>query len=384
MGIYLDNAATTFPKPEPVYQAVDRALREIGAGPGRGGYARGIAASRLVFESRETLAEFFRIADSSRLVFTHSATEALNQAIGGLLRPGDHVVTTTMEHNSLVRPLHRAARSGVKVTWVEADRDGLVDSRKVGAAIRPETRLVALAHCSNVTGTIQPIAEVAQLVRRSGAYLLVDAAQSAGGVGIDVREMGIDLLAVPGHKGLFGPQGTGFLYVAEGVELEPLLVGGTGGQSSGPEQPTAMPERFESGTLNMPGIAGLKAGVDFIIATGLERVREKETGLVGQLLEGLRAMPEVTVHGPRTAAERCSVVSFTAAGIDPSMIGFHLDRDFDICVRVGLHCAFSAHRTIGTFPGGTVRVSPGYFNSEEDIDLFLRALRSVLTQGKSV
>ena len=378
MGLYLDNAATTFPKPEPVYQAVDRALREIGAGPGRGGYARGIAASRLVFEAREILAEFFGITDSSRLVFTHSATESLNLAVSGLLRPGDHVVTTSMEHNSLVRPLHRAAGSGVEVTWVEADRDGLVDSRRIGAAIRPGTRLVALAHCSNVTGTIQPVEEIARLARQSGALLLVDAAQSAGGVGMDVRRMGIDLLAAPGHKGLFGPQGTGLLYVAEGVDLEPLLVGGTGGQSAGPEQPAAMPERFESGTLNTSGIAGLKAGVEFIMATGLDSIREKETGLVAHLLEGLGSIPDVTVHGPRTAAERCSVVSFTVAGKDPALIGFHLDRDFDICVRVGLHCAFSAHRTIGTFPGGTVRVSPGYFNTEEDIDLFLKALRAIL------
>jgi cysteine desulfurase / selenocysteine lyase len=378
MGIYLDNAATTFPKPEPVYQAVDRAMREIGAGAGRGGHARGIAASRLVFEAREILAEFFRIGDSSRLAFTHSATESLNLAIGGLLRPGDHVVTTTMEHNSLVRPLHRAAQSGVQVTWVAADRDGLVDSRQLGAALRPETRLVALAHCSNVTGTIQPVAEIGRMAREAGALFLVDAAQSAGGVEIDVAEMGIDFLAVPGHKGLFGPQGTGLLYVAEGIELEPLMVGGTGGASSGPEQPAAMPERFESGTLNTPGIAGLKAGGEFLRTTGLDRVRARETSLVAQLLEGLRSIPEVTVHGPRTAAERCSVVSFTVAGRDPSSIGFHLDRDFDICVRVGLHCAFSAHKTIGTFPGGTVRVSPGYFNTDEEIELFLRALSSIL------
>jgi cysteine desulfurase/selenocysteine lyase len=378
MGIYLDNAATSFPKPEPVYQAVERALRDIGAGPGRGGYARGIAASRLVFETREVIAGLFGIADSSRLAFTHSTTESLNLAVSGLLRPGDHVVTTSMEHNSLVRPLHRAAGTGVEVTWVEADRDGLVDSRRVGAAIRPDTRLVALAHCSNVTGTIQPVEEIALLARKSGALLLVDAAQSAGGLGIDVREMGIDLLAAPGHKGLLGPQGTGLLYVAEGIELEPLLVGGTGGRSSGPEQPTTMPERFESGTLNTSGIAGLKAGVEFIRATGLQRIRERETGLVEQLLDGLRSMPDVTVHGPGSPAGRCSVVSFTAAGKDPSLIGFHLDRDFDICVRVGLHCAYSAHRTIGTFPEGTVRVSPGYFNTDAEIDLFLRALRTIL------
>lgn len=380
MGIYIDNAATTFPKPEQVYLAVDRTLREIGIGPGRGGYARGIEATRLVFEAREALAQFFGIKDSSRLVFTHSATESLNLAVGGLLRPGDHVVTSSMEHNSLVRPLYLAAQRGVDVTWVKGDPSGLVHSRMIGAAMRPNTRLVAVSHCSNVTGTIQPVEEIAALARKSGALFLLDAAQSAGMLGIDVHGMMIDLLAVPGHKGLFGPQGTGLLYVGDGIELSPLLVGGTGGQSSGPEQPAAMPERFESGTLNTPGIAGLKAGVEYILDTGLAAVRRKESDLVTQLLDGVRSIPGITVHGPLSADERCSVVSLTAAGLDPSLIGFHLDRDYDISVRVGLHCAFSAHQTIGTYPAGTVRVSPGYFNTADDIDAFLRALQAIVTK----
>ena len=380
MGIYIDNAATTFPKPEQVYLAVDRTLREIGIGPGRGGYARGIEATRLVFEAREAVAQFFGIKDSSRLVFTHSATESLNLAVGGLLRPGDHVVTSSMEHNSLVRPLYLAAQRGVDVTWVKGDPSGLVHSRMIGAAMRPNTRLVALSHCSNVTGTIQPVEEIAALARKCGALFLLDAAQSAGMLGIDVHGMMIDLLAAPGHKGLFGPQGTGLLYVGDGIELSPLLVGGTGGQSSGPEQPAAMPERFESGTLNTPGIAGLKAGVEYILDAGLEAVRRKESDLVTQLLEGVRSIPGITVYGPRTAGDRCSVVSVTAAGLDPSLIGFHLDRDYDISVRVGLHCAFSAHQTIGTYPAGTVRISPGYFNTADDIDAFLRALQAIVTK----
>ena len=378
MGIYLDNAATTFPKPEQVYRAVDRTLREIGVGPGRGGYSRGIDATRAVFEARELLAHFFGIADSSRLVFTHSATESLNLAISGLLRPGDHLVTSTMEHNSLVRPLHRVARKGVEVTWVEGDRNGFVDSRLIGAALRPTTRLAALSHCSNVTGTIQPIEEISNLAREAGALFLLDAAQSAGLFPIDVGTMMIDLLAVPGHKGLYGPQGTGILYVAEGIELDPLLVGGTGGQSSGPEQPPAMPERFESGTLNTAGIAGLKAGIEFIREIGMDALREKEVRLTERLLEGLRQIPGVVIHGPETAGKRCSVVSFTVAGMDPALIGFRLDSDHDISVRVGLHCAFSAHRTIGTWPEGTVRVSPGYFTTDEDIEIFLAAMRDII------
>jgi cysteine desulfurase family protein len=378
MGIYLDNAASTFPKPEQVYRAVDRTLRDTGIGPGRGGYAKGIEATRAVFEARETVAQFFGISDSSRIVFTHSATESLNLAVSGLLSPGDHVVTSSMEHNSLVRPLHRHEQMGGEVTWVQGDGSGLVESRRIGAAIRPNTRLVALSHCSNVTGTIQPVAEIAALARKSGALFLLDAAQSAGLLEIDVNGMMIDLLAAPGHKGLFGPPGTGFLYVAEGIELAPLLVGGTGGQSSGPEQPSAMPERFESGTLNTPGIAGLKAGIEFLRDVGCAPLREKEIRLTENLLKGLRSIPGVTIHGPRTAGERCSVVSFTVNGLDPSLIGFRLDRDYDICVRTGLHCAFSAHRTIGTWPGGTVRLSPGYFTTDEEIEHLLHALRAIV------
>jgi cysteine desulfurase / selenocysteine lyase len=378
MTIYLDNAATSFPKPDQVYKALEHALIHIGVAPGRGGYRRGVEATRLVFEAREALAQLFCIADSSRIVFTHSATESLNLAIGGLLRPGDHVVTTTMEHNSLVRPLHYAMQKGVEVSWVACDRSGFVASSQIGAAIRPNTRLVALSHCSNVSGVIQPIEEIGSLARKAGALFLVDAAQSAGSIAIDVNGMMIDLLAAPGHKGLFGLQGTGLLYIADGIELTPLLVGGTGGHSTGPEQPEALPERFESGTLNTPGIAGLKAGIEFILETGIDAIRCKEQLLIGQLLAGLREIPGVIVHGPEALGKRGGVVSFTVAGHDPAEIGFQLDRDYDISVRVGLHCAFSAHKTLGTYPTGTVRVSPGYFNSEGDIDAFLKALRTIM------
>jgi cysteine desulfurase family protein len=378
MSIYLDNAATSFPKPETVYRAVEHALREIGAGPGRGSYRQGLAASRLVFEAREAIAGLFGIDNSARVIFTHSATESLNLAVKGLLMPGDHVVSTTMEHNSLVRPLHQAGQSGVEVTWVAGDKSGMVDNRQIGAAIRGNTRLVAISHCSNVTGAIQPIEEIGALARRAGVLLLVDAAQSAGAIQIDVNGMNIDLLAVPGHKGLFGPQGTGFLFISEGVELRPLLVGGTGGFSASVEMPDTLPERFESGTLNTPGIAGLKAGVEFVRSTGVAAIRAKEILLVSQLLEGLEAIPGIVPYGPGPAGMRGGVVSFTVAGRDPAEIGFRLDNEYDIAVRVGLHCAPSAHRTVGTYPGGTVRVSPGYFNSGREIEVFLRALRSIV------
>lgn len=380
MSVYLDNAATSFPKPDSVYLAVEHALKDIGVGPGRGGYKRGIAASRLVFEARELLASFFAVKDSTRLVFTQNATEALNLAVNGLLRPGDHVVSTTMEHNSLVRPLHAAEGRGVEISWVTADRRGFVSMDQIAAAMRPATRLVAISHCSNVTGTVQPVEEIGVHVRKSGAFLLLDAAQSAGYIPIDVNQLNVDLLAVPGHKGLLGPQGTGFLYIAEGVDLMPLHYGGTGVFSSEVNQPEALPERYESGTMNTPGIAGLKAGVEFILETGLERIRQKETMLVAQLLNGLKGLSRVNIYGPDGPAHRGAVVSFTVDGIDPATIGFRLDNDFDISVRVGLHCAPLAHKTIGTYPGGTVRVSPGYFNTEDDIDAFIKALQTIVSR----
>lgn len=378
MAVYLDNAATSFPKPEQVYRAVEHAMRHIGVGPGRGGYSKSLEATRLVFDARETVAEFFGVADSARIIFTHSATEALNLAVQGLIKPGCHVVTTSMEHNSLARPLRMMEQRGAEVTWVEADREGFVEPRRIANALRPTTRLVALTHCSNVTGTIQSIGEIGEIAAKGGATLLVDAAQSAGHIPIDVREMKIDLLAAPGHKGLLGPQGTGFLYVGERVELEPLLVGGTGGSSVQLEQPEKMPERLESGTLNTPGIAGLKAGIEYLRDTGLAAVAARENALVKMLVGGLNSIKGVVVHGPADASRRAGLASFTVTGIDPSNVGFLLSNDHDICVRVGLHCAPCAHRTIGTFPHGTIRVSPGCFNTEGDIEVFLRALRSIV------
>ena len=376
MSIYLDNAATTYPKPPTVFRAMERAFMDIGVAPGRGGHRRGMDAARLVFEARERIASLFGIADSSRIVFTHSATEALNLALQGLLKPGDHVVTTTMEHNSLIRPLAKMARSGVGVTKVAAGVSGRVDPAAMEAAVTKSTRLIALSHCSNVTGTIQPLEEIIDLARRRGIPLLVDAAQSAGTIPLPVE--GIALLAAPGHKGLLGPQGTGLLYVAEGVELEPLIVGGTGGFSDAEGVPEVLPERYESGTLNTPGIAGLKAGVEFILETGLDEIRRKEAAMTALIAEGLTSVTGVRLQGPAAREERGAVVSFTVDGTDPAEIGHRLDELYGITVRVGLHCAPDAHRTIGTWPAGTVRVSPGFFTTEDEAESFLRAIRSIV------
>lgn len=382
MAIYLDNAATSYPKPESVYRAMDAALRELGGNPGRGGHRMAVDAARLVFETRETVAGLFGITDSSRLVFTASATMAINQALFGLLQPGDRVVTSTAEHNAVTRPLRVLQERGVTVVKVAADARGYVAAEAVRQACAEPTALVALAHCSNVTGTLQPIAELGPWCRSRGIRFLVDAAQSAGIFPIDVEALGIDLLAAPGHKGLLGPAGTGLLYVREGLDLRPLMVGGTGTSSHSELPPTEMPERLECGTLNTSGLAGLKAGVEFILSEGLATLRQREIDLLEQLLSGLQQIPGVRLYGPQGAAAHGGAVSFNIDDQDPAEVGFRLDRDFDIFTRVGLHCAPDMHRSIGTFPRGTVRVSPGPFTTVAEIDLLLAAVRILAASGR--
>lgn len=377
MTVYLDNAATSFPKPEAVYAAVDWALRHIGASAGRGGHRRAIEAGRIVFETREAAAGLFGVRDSSRIAFTANATEAINFALFGLLQPGDRVVTSSMEHNAVTRPLRALQDRGVTVIKVPADSKGFVDPAAIRLACAEKTRLVVLSHCSNVTGTLQPIEEIGPWCRREGILFLVDAAQSAGYFPLDAEGMGIDLLAVPGHKGLMGPPGTGLLYVREGVELRPLILGGTGGNSHSDLPPESMPERLEAGTLNTPGLAGLKAGIDFLQKEGIAVVRAREIELMTSLIRGLREIPGILLYGPLEPSVHGGVLSFNLTGRDPAEIGFLLDRDHGVQCRVGLHCAPDAHRTIGTFPRGTVRVSPGYFTPPEEIDHLVAALAAV-------
>lgn len=377
MTIYLDNAATTYPKPEAVYQAIDRAMRDIGVAPGRGGHRQSMEAARIVFSARESLAHLLGIGDSSRIIFTHSATEALNMAVKGILKPGDHVVTTSMEHNSLARPLHHAAEGGVPVTWVQSDADGYVTAGQIIDALRPDTKLVAMTHCSNITGAVNPVDEIGQLLRERGVLFLVDGAQSTGSYPFSIDAMGVDLFAAPGHKGLYGPPGTGFLYIAPGVDLGPLLHGGTGSGSSEIFQPSSLPERHESGTMNTPAIAGLLAGVEYVASRGIAAIHDFEMELAGRLCIGLSSIPGVRVFNPVGTRPRCAVVSFTITGRDPATVGYMLDHRYGISVRVGLHCAPLAHRSIGTFPDGTVRVSPALFNTDEDIDRLLAAIREI-------
>ncbi|WP_221252542.1 aminotransferase class V-fold PLP-dependent enzyme [Desulfuromonas versatilis] len=377
MAIYLDNAATTWPKPESVYREVDNTLRFGGANPGRGGHQLALAASRLVFDAREAVAELFGVRNEDRVAFTSSATEAINVALFGILRPGDRVVTSSMEHNAVARPLRVLQDRGVQVIKVSADRRGFVDPAAIREACSEKTRMVVLSHCSNVTGTLQPIEAIGPWLRREGILFLVDAAQSAGIFSIDVEAMGIDLLAAPGHKGLLGPQGTGFLYAREGLNPVPLIYGGTGGNSQSDLPPEQMPERLESGTLNTPGLAGLKAGIDFIRKEGIAAIRARETELLEHLLCALRGIPEVELYGPLEPHLHGGAVSFNLAGRDPAEVGFLLDHEHGILCRVGLHCAPDAHRTIGTFPRGTVRVSPGYFNTLDEIEHLVAAVAAL-------
>jgi cysteine desulfurase family protein len=381
MPIYLDNAATSFPKPPQVIKAVEEFLRHQAANPGRGGHQLSLQAGRLVMECRETVARFFGIRDATRIAFTANATEAINLGLFGLLDPGDRVVTTTMEHNAVVRPLRALSDRGVEVVRVAADKQGFVDPAAVRQACLLGTRLLVMNHCSNVTGTLQAIEDVGPWCREQGVLFMVDAAQSAGIFPIDVEEMAIDLLAVPGHKSLLGPPGTGFLYVRSGLDLRPLLYGGTGNFSQSEAQPIEMPERLESGTLNTVGLAGLKTGIDFLQTTGLDRIRNHEQELLGLLIEGLASMDGASLYGPLGSERHGGALSFNIKNLDPSLLGFRLDREYGICCRVGLHCAPQAHDSIGTLPEGTVRLSPGYFNTVNDIEQTLLALREIIAKA---
>lgn len=381
--IYLDNAATSWPKPPSVAAAVQEQLTGAGGNPGRSGHRWSVAAARIVEDAREALARLFHAGDPSRIAFAHNATHALNVALYGLLGPGDRVVTTSVEHNSVMRPLRHLETTGVQVDVVPCERDGSLDLRKVDAALVPGTRLLVTTHASNVAGAILPSGELSALAHRHGAWHVVDAAQTAGTVPIDVEALGVDLLAFTGHKGLLGPTGTGGLYVRDTIELAPLLRGGTGSDSAHEVQPGFMPDAFESGTLNVVGIAGLAAAVRVLLDVGIETVCAHERRLVARFLDTAGAIPGVTIYGPSAAASRCGIVSFNVADASPSEVGLLLDETFGIMARTGLHCAPAAHRTIGTFPAGTVRFGFGWFNTAAEVDAAVDALRRIAAWARS-
>ncbi|MCK9362583.1 MAG: aminotransferase class V-fold PLP-dependent enzyme [Syntrophales bacterium] len=380
--IYFDNAATTWPKPPEMIAAMGHYNEMAGGSPGRSGHRRSLAAGRIILEAREALAELFGIGDSLRIAFTKNATEALNIALLGLLHPGDHVITSSMEHNSVMRPLRFLETQGVSLSVVSCSGEGRLNPEDVRTAIRPQTRLLVVTHASNVTGTILPLAELGQISREQGLLFCVDAAQTAGALPIHVDEMAIDLLAFSGHKSLFGPQGTGGLYIREGIEkqLQPLMMGGTGSRSEFEAQPDFLPDKYESGTPNTIGIAGLGAGVRFVLAAGVEAIRRKEEGLTDKFLKGFASLQGIALYGPPDAASRTAVVSFNIAGVSPSEAALMFEERFGILCRPGLQCAPAAHRTIGTFSGGTIRFGFGYFNTDEEISFALEAIRCLAAE----
>lgn len=377
LPIYLDNAATSWPKPPEVAAAMLDFLANCGGSPGRAGHRKAMDSTRLVFEARLNLAALFNAPSPERVVFTRNATEAINMILFGCLDPGDHVIVSSMEHNATMRPLRHLETRGVGVSVARCDSRGRLDPAEVAACLTPRTRLIFLVHASNVTGTLLPVREVADIARGAGVRFAVDAAQTAGVCPIDVQSLGIDFLAFTGHKSLGGPQGTGGLVLGASADLRPLLFGGTGSASESEMQPDFLPDKLESGTLNAVGIAGLHAAVFALTAFGPDKVLPHEQRLMRLFRDGLREIPRIVTYGPDDPAESVGVLSLNIAGLSCEEAGRRLERDFDILTRTGLHCAPAAHRTIGTLERGTVRFSVSRFSTDDDILAALRALSAI-------
>jgi cysteine desulfurase family protein len=375
--IYFDNPATSWPKPPQVKEAMVKFMEEIGANPGRSGHTLSIEAARIIYEARESLSVLFHVKDSSRIVFTLNATESINLALKGILKYKDHVITSSMEHNSVMRPLRDLEKRGIALTVVPCFEDGTLDPREVEKKILSTTKMIVLNHASNVTGTLLPIREVGKIARKYNLLFLADVAQTAGAYPIDVEKEGIDLLAFTGHKSLYGPQGTGGLVIGERInekEIIPLKQGGTGSRSEFEEQPDFLPDRLESGTPNGVGIAGLLAGIQFVLGKGVEQIRQNESTLLEKLIMGLKKIPQVKLYGPESQEDRIATLSFNFTHLSPSDGASRLEKEFGILCRPGLHCAPAAHHTIGTFPEGTIRFGLGTFNAEEEIETAIQAI----------
>ncbi len=379
--IYLDNAATTFPKPEIVYKTMDTFYRTLGANPGRSGHRMAVAAEKEIEDTRNITAKLFGIKDSRRLILTFNATDAINMGIKGLLKPGDHAITTFLEHNAVSRALNGLEkRKIITVTKVRNSQEGFIDPDDIKNAITSKTRLIVVTHAPNVLGTIQPIQEIGKIAREKNCIFMVDAAQTAGVCEIDVNEYFIDMLAFTGHKGPLGPTGTGGLYVGERLTLDPWREGGTGFEPASLSQPEELPFKLESGTPNTVGIAGLRAGIEYILSKGISTIRTHEQNLTNKLIHAFKHDQRFVLYGATDISQKVGIISINVKGFKPAEIGAILDQSFDISVRPGLHCAPFAHQIMGTFPDGTVRISPGCFNTENDIDLLITALKTIANE----
>jgi cysteine desulfurase family protein len=383
--IYFDNAATSCPKPKEVIKAIIDFTENIGASPGRSGHRLSIEAGRILYQCRESLAELFNTSDPLRIIFTLNGTEAINLVLRGLLHAGNHVLTSGMEHNAVMRPLRELEKCGVQVQVIPCSADGTLSPEDIEKAIKENTALIVLNHASNVTGTLLPIRSVGEIARKRNILFLVDAAQTAGSCPLNMEKDHIDLLAFTGHKALFGPTGTGGLVIGERVDIHrinPLKTGGTGSHSESENHPDFLPDLYESGTPNIIGIAGLNSGVRYILKKGIMQIHQQEMSLTEKLISGLTEIPGVTLYGKAGIENRVAVVSFTVQNQSPSDIGLILDEEYDLMCRVGLHCSPAAHKTIGTFPIGTVRFSLSIFNTDKDIQKAIIAVRKI-TKGKS-
>lgn len=376
--IYLDNAATSFIKPDAVYEEMMKCMKEYGANPGRGGHSLSIKASMEVMKVREKIGALFNIDDPMRICFTKNATEALNIGISGFLKEGDHVITTSMEHNSVIRPLNTLKRDRkIEFTVVECNEFGEIDVDDIKKAIKKNTKLIVSTLSSNVNGIIMPVKEMGKLAHEKGICFLLDASQGAGSINIDVKEMYIDMMAFPGHKGLLGPQGTGAIYIREGLKLSPIIFGGTGSHSEIVFQPEMLPDNMESGTLNTPGIIGLGAGIDYIENVGIENIKIKKHKLVKTLHEGIEEISKIRIYSKNEINSNSGIVALNFKDIDSTEVSYVLDRVYNIATRAGLHCSLLAHQTLGTVKSGIVRFSPGPFNTLDEIELTLNALREI-------
>lgn len=376
--IYLDNGATSFPKPEEVYRSVYNTMMNFGGNPGRSGHKMALEAGRLIHDTREKVANFFNIDNPMNIVFTLNATDSLNMAIKGFLREGDHAIITSMEHNSVVRPIKKLEKEGkIKLDIVKCDKEGNLDIIDIKKLIKVNTRLIVTTHASNVTGTILPVEKIGVLAKEKNITYMLDSAQTAGIYPIDVKKMNIDILAFTGHKSLLGLQGVGGLYIRNGVDIETFREGGTGSSSESLFHPNIMPDKLEAGTPNTPGIVGLGAGIDFIESVGIENIRSKEKDLTEYFLDKLKKLDSVTIYGKSSAENRCPVVSINIGEEDSSEISYILDEVYNIATRPGLHCSPLAHTTIGTLERGTVRFSFGYYNTKEEIDYVIDSIRDI-------
>lgn len=376
--IYLDHAASSWPKPKQVGEAMVEAVDQFGANPGRGSHRLAMKASRAIFEARKHLADLFHISNPNDIAFMLNTTMALNAAIKGYLCEGDHVICTSVEHNSVRRPLeYLKNKKQIQISYVEADQQGKVRIENIQRLIQHNTRLIVCAHSTNLLGTILPIADIATLARKHGIRLLVDAAQSAGTIPVSVQQLGIDMLAFPGHKGLLGPQGTGGLYVSPDIELDPILHGGTGSQSEVIDQPLVRPDRYESGTQNTPGIAGLNAGVKQVLHDTVEMIEQKEQKLIQTMMEGLSYISGIRLLGPPKGERRAGLISFTLQNVEASQVAYELDRHYGIAVRAGYHCTPLSHMCAGTMQTGAVRASVGYTTTQTDVEQLIYAVREI-------